>query len=195
MDYRLLESHPDLETESRQDFRRFLRDVLETLFLAAILFLLINTLSARIRVESISMQPTLFEGDMILVNRLAYKLGFPQRGDIIIFRTPTHPDPDPYVKRVIGLPNDKISITDGFVSVNGNLLRESYIKTPPNYSGDWKVPSGTLFVLGDNRNNSSDSHKWGYVPIESVIGKALVIYWPPENWKVLNPVTAQAASP
>ncbi len=72
---------------------------------------------------------------------------------------------------------------------------KSYIKSAPNYRGDWKVPEGNIFVLGDNRNNSSDSHSWGFVPLENIIGKAEFVYWPPEQWQILNPSTASAASP
>jgi signal peptidase I len=177
-------------------FRRFLLDVLETVLLSLVLFLGINAISARIRVESISMQPTLYAGNFIIVNKMAYRLGTPGRGDIIIFRYPPDPDHEPpYIKRVIGLPGDTVTVSSGKVYVNDELLREPYISAPPRYENTWKVPEDSLFVLGDNRNSSSDSHSWGMVPLQNVIGKAEVIYWPPTSWRVLNERTAAAAAP
>jgi signal peptidase I len=177
-------------------FRRFLLDVLETVLLSLVLFLGINAISARIRVESISMQPTLYAGNFIVVNKLAYHLGNPGRGDIIIFRYPPDPEHEPpYIKRVIGLPGDQIRVSSGKVYVNDVPLSEPYISAPPRYEDSWTVPADSLFVLGDNRNSSSDSHSWGMVPLENVIGKAEVIYWPPAAWRVLNEHTAAAAAP
>lgn len=173
--------------------RRFFLDVLETVLLAVVLFLGINAVSARIRVESISMQPTLYAGDFVIVNKMAYKVGSPGRGDVIVFHYPPDPEREPYIKRVIGLPGDEVQVGGGAVVVNGSPLREPYIKAAPNYEGTWHVPEGFLFVLGDNRNNSSDSHSWGMVPLENVIGKAEVVYWPPSEWQLLNQETAAAA--
>jgi signal peptidase I len=174
---------------------RFILDILQTLVLSAMLFLLINAVSARIRVESISMQPTLYEGDFVFVNRLAYRLGTPGRGDIIIFRYPPDPERTPYIKRVIGLPGDTVRIENSQVLVNEVALREPYIKANPTYTGLWQVPVGALFVLGDNRNSSSDSHDWGMVPLENVIGKAELVYLPFSHWQVLDPNNAAAAEP
>lgn len=177
-------------------FRRFLLDVLETVLLSLVLFLGINAVSARIRVESISMQPTLYAGNFVIVNKLAYHLGKPGRGDIIIFRYPPDPEHEPpYIKRVIGLPGDQVKVSNGKVYVNDVPLAEPYISAPPRYEDSWTVPEDSLFVLGDNRNSSSDSHSWGMVPLENVIGKAEVIYWPPAAWRVLNEHTAAAAAP
>ncbi len=195
MDQYLSDSQPDPVADQPTSLRRFLRDILETLVLSVVLFLVINGLSARIRVESISMQPTLYEGNFVLVNRIAYKLGEPGRGDVIVFRYPPDPDKEPYIKRVIGLPGDVVRVENQSVLVNDFQLSESYIMADPNYQGTWQVPEGNLFVLGDNRNNSSDSHSWGFVPLENIIGKAEVVYWPPERWQILNPSTASAASP
>ena len=175
--------------------RRMILDVLETLVLSVVLFLGINAVSARIRVESISMQPNLYAGDFVIVNKLAYKLGIPQRGDIIVFRYPPDPTQTPYIKRVIGLSGDQIHIADGKVYVNNQLLVEPYLQVNTSRGGDWTVPANSLFVMGDNRNNSSDSRSWGMVPMENVIGKALVIYWPPEDWELLHVASAVAADP
>ncbi len=181
--------------ENRKSIRRFVLDVLETLALSLILFIAINAVSARIRVESISMQPTLYAGDFIIVNKLAYKLGEPGRGDVIIFHYPPDPNREPYIKRVIGLPGETVRIEGGKVYVNNVLLNEPYISAAPTYEGSWVVPEDSLFVLGDNRNSSSDSHSWGMVPLKNVIGKAEVVYWPPTEWQVLNQSTATAAEP
>ncbi len=86
-------------------------------------------------------------------------------------------------------------VNDGTVYVNNKPLSEPYISAPPRYEGVWEVPAGMLFVLGDNRNSSSDSHTWGMVPLENVIGKAEVVYWPPSQWRLLNESTAAAAQP
>jgi signal peptidase I len=153
------EAFPDPDPAAPQTggLRRFVLDVMETVLLSVVLFLAINAISARIRVESISMQPTLYEGDFVIVNRVAYKLGEPKRGDVVIFRYPPNPDDEPYIKRVIGLPGDNVRVGDGKVYINEVPLREPYIKAAPNYTGAWVVPEDSLFVLGDNRNNSSDS--------------------------------------
>jgi signal peptidase I len=188
-------SAPDSKDKPQRSIKSFAFDLAETLILSMVLFLIINTISARIRIESISMQPTLYEGDFVIVNRLAYKLGTPDRGDVIVFRFPLNPDQEPYIKRIIGLPGDVVRVQNGKVYINGEALREVYIKAPPNYTGNWSVPQGQLFVLGDNRNNSSDSHEWGMVPIANVIGKAEIVYLPISHWQVLNPNTAAAAEP
>jgi signal peptidase I len=186
---------PEQPPEEPGGLRRFLLDLLETILLAAVLFVGINAVSARIRVESISMQPTLYEGDFIIVNKLAYKLGTPSRGDVIIFHAPPDPTGEPYIKRVIGLPGDTVEVNGGEVYINGVPLREPYIKAAPNYHNTFHVPLDSLFVLGDNRNNSSDSHSWGPVPIRDVIGKAELVYLPFNHWQVLNEHVAAAAGP
>lgn len=190
---------PEPQTEAqrggRGGFRRFVLDVLETILLSLALFLGINAISARIRIESVSMQPTLYAGNFVIVNKIAYWLQPPRRGDIIVFKYPPDPNREPYIKRVIGLPGEQVRVSDGTVFINDLPLSEPYISAPPRYEGVWEVPPGTLFVLGDNRNSSSDSHTWGMVPLENVIGKAVVVYWPPSRWQVLNGTTAFAAQP
>jgi len=171
---------------------RFLLDIVETIVLAVVLFVGINTLTARVRVDGFSMRPTLDDGEYVLVNRMAYKVGNYQMGDIIVFRFPLDPSQD-FIKRVIGRPGDHIAIRNGNVIVNGYTLDETYIAAAPNYSGEWIVPPGNLFVLGDNRNDSSDSHAWGMVPFENVIGKAIVIYWPISNWNMIDHLVPAAA--
>lgn len=171
----------------------FFLDILETVVLSVLLFLAINAVSARIRVDGSSMEPTLHNGEFVIVNKLAYKFGAPALGDVIVFHYPRDPEQE-YIKRVIGLPGDHVKITNGMVYVNDQPVNEAYIAAAPTYQSEWNVPEGTLFVLGDNRNNSSDSHNWGPVPIDNVIGKALVVYWPPRNWGLIeHPLIAIAA--
>ncbi|MBC6938660.1 MAG: signal peptidase I [Anaerolineae bacterium] len=170
--------------KSQTSWRQFFLDLLETILLAAALYLGINAISARVRVDGFSMEPTLQNGEYVLVSRLAYRLGEPQRGDIIVLKYPGEPKQD-LIKRIIGLPGDKVEVRDLHVVVNDQQLVEPYIAAAPTYSGTWEVPPGYLFVLGDNRNDSSDSRSWGMLPLENVIGKALVIYWPPPQWKLI----------
>lgn len=186
---------PPSENPERGSFRRFIKDILEIAFISLFLFLSINTISARIRVESVSMQPTLFAGNFVVVNKLSYRFGEPSRGDIIVFRYPPNPELDPYIKRVIGLSGEHVLVEDGKVYINGVRISEPYLKTQTQQGGEWTVPQDGLFMMGDNRNNSSDSRAWGMVPLENVIGKAFMVYWPPEKWEVLSMSYAVAAEP
>ena len=185
------EDHPDslaqpgTETEKPTDWKRVMLDIVETLVLAVILYLGINAISVRVRVDGFSMNPTLQNGEYILVNKLAYKTGEPQRGDIVVFAFPMNPQED-LIKRVIGLPGERVSIHQGVVKVNDVALEEPYIAAAPLYDGEWVVSDGQLFVLGDNRNESKDSHQWGLLPFENVVGKSVLIYWPPAEWQVIN---------
>jgi len=195
--------YPDLKTETvieqtKSDERssglsRFILDLFETILLSVLLFVGINAISARIRIEGYSMEPTLFNGEFIIVNKLAYHFGTPQFGDVIVFHYPRDPSQE-YIKRIIGLSGDKIVITDGQLFINDLALSEPYISESPDYQSEWIVPDESLFVLGDNRNKSSDSHNWGTVPVEFVIGKAQFIYWPPASWGMVDQLhTASAA--
>ncbi len=186
---------PPSENPERGSFRRFIKDILEIALISLFLFLSINTISARIRVESVSMQPTLFAGNFVVVNKLSYRFGEPIRGDIIVFRYPPDPELDPYIKRVIGLPGEHVLVEDGKVYINGVRISEPYLETQTQQGGEWTVPQDALFMMGDNRNNSSDSRAWGMVPLENVIGKAFMVYWPPEKWEVLSMSYAVAAEP
>ncbi len=179
-------------SEEKNNWGRFIFDIIETLALAGILFLGINAVSARVRVDGFSMQPTLEDGEFVLVSKLNYRFGDVERGDIVVFHFPMDPEQE-LIKRVIGLPGDTINVQNGTVLVNRQALNEPYIAAAPAYSGEWTVPEGHLFVLGDNRNDSSDSHSWGYLPFEKVVGKALVIYWPPSFWKVIRHTEIPAA--
>ena len=182
------------------------RDVLETLLLTALIFLLVRTVDQNFKVDGRSMEPTLQNGQYLLANRatywridnrilgqlspraeaagdpaspgFTYLFGPPQRGDIVVFRFPGDPTRD-YIKRVIGVPGDVVEIHNGAVYVNGQMLQEPYTAAKPAYSSPAeRVPPGNYYVLGDNRNYSSDSHSWGLVPEDNIIGKAWFLYLP-----------------
>ena len=181
------------QKKKRSGAARFMIDLLETLILSVLLFVGINAVSARIRVDGFSMEPTLQSGEFVIVNKLAYKLGGPGHGDVIVFRYPRDPEQE-YIKRVIGLPGDNVRIVGREVYVNDQLIDEPYIAAAPNYNSTWEVPENSLFVLGDNRNRSSDSHNWGPVSMEYVIGKAFLIYWPPDEWGLIQDFSTASAT-
>jgi signal peptidase I len=192
----ILETPPQEETsnKNKSSWKHFLIDITETIVLALVLTFAINQVSARVRVENVSMQPTLFQGEFLLVNKLAYIKNLPRTGDIIIFHAPPTPGED-FIKRVIGAPGDNVLIKDGRVFVNNFQLEEDYVADVPVYNGEWDVPLDKVFVLGDNRNSSSDSHVWGYVPLTNVIGKAVLIYWPLSEATLLQHSNIVTAAP
>lgn len=160
-----------------------LREIVETALLIAIIFLLVNTFIGRFRIESVSMQPNLWEGEYVIVDKVSYLLGAPQRGDIVVFEKPGQPD---LIKRVIGLPGETVEVRNGQTYIDGVPIGEPYLSQPPNYTlPATTVEPGRYFVLGDNRNNSSDSHIWGPLPLKNIIGKAVASYWPPRYWSVV----------
>ncbi len=153
------------------------REIVETILLTLLIFWVVNTVTGRFRIEGSSMMPTMQEGEYVLINKLAYYLDQPERGDIIVLNYPRDPSRD-FIKRVIGLPGDVVEVRDQQVLINDTLLNEPYISAEPTYSGRWTVPDDQYFVLGDNRNNSSDSHTWEFLPEDLIVGKGWVIYWP-----------------
>ncbi|MDH5507151.1 MAG: signal peptidase I, partial [Anaerolineae bacterium] len=169
-------------------------EVIETLILALVLFIVINTVTARIRVDGSSMEPSFHHNDYVIVNKLSYRLGDFERGDVIIFPNPYNPDED-FIKRVVGLPGDVIQVVDGRLYVNGMMMDEPYLGEPMNKDMSEKVvPEGTLFVMGDNRNDSSDSRAWGPLEIENVLGKAVFVYWPFDGIGLVDDHTVEAAN-
>lgn len=168
-------------------------DILETLLLSVVLFFLINAVSARIRIDGSSMEPNLHHGEFVIVSKINYRLGEPQRGDVVVFDFPRNITQE-YIKRVIGLPGEEIRVEGGRLYIDGVALDEPYLIMEPHYEGEWVVPEGSLFVLGDNRNNSSDSHNWGTVPMENIVGEALLVYWPPNSWGLVNGANPVLAS-
>lgn len=160
-----------------------------TVALSIVLALGIRTFVAEARwIPSESMVPTLQKYDKLIVDKLSYHFTDPQRGDIVVF-SPTdeikkeNPNlKDAFIKRIIGQPGDKVEVKGERVYVNDQPLRENYIEAPPEYQyGPVVVPPNSYLVLGDNRNNSYDSHFWGFVPRDNIIGRAIVRFWPPNR--------------
>jgi signal peptidase I len=161
---------------------------LQTIGLSVVLAMGIRTFVAEARyIPSGSMEPTLEINDRLVIEKISYHFNPPVRGDIVVFWPPESLFPqgrrrDAFIKRVIGLPGDTVEITGGTVFVNGDSLDEDYIKAEPDYTwGPETVPNDQYLVLGDNRNSSYDSHAWGFVPKENIIGRAVVRFWPPNR--------------
>jgi signal peptidase I len=205
----LPESGTPATTSAQKSSSRFIREVVETLILAAVIFFGVRLVVLNFQVDGNSMFPNLDNGEMLLVNRNAYlhfdvnkyidALPFvdhdgthyiypfspPERGDIIVFNPPNG-STKPYIKRVIGLPGETVSFKDGGVFVNGQKVEEPYLDGEPfgcnrNPCPEIAVPEGSVYVMGDNRDNSSDSRSFGPVRIDSIIGKAWITYWPRDD--------------
>jgi signal peptidase I len=163
---------------------------IQILVLALGLAFLLRTFVAEPRyIPSESMLPTLEIGDRLIVEKLSYYSHPPLRGDIVVFAPPPQLQEQGYqgdqafIKRVIGLPGDTIAVQDGRVFVNQQLLTEAYVAEPPNYlMSPMVVPPAQLFMMGDNRNNSNDSHIWGFLPRENIVGHACFRFWPLERF-------------
>ena len=191
--------------------RAVVRELIETVILALLIFLALQFSVQNFRVEGSSMQPTLQEGQYLLVNKIVY-LRFdptdirsffpfidsdrtetiypfrgPNRGEVIVFHFPQNITRD-FVKRVIGLPGDKIEIDRGTVFVNGERLDEPYVTRPDrrSLSEPFVVPENSYYVLGDNRRASNDSRDWDEVPAELIIGRAWLNYWPADQIRTLT---------
>jgi signal peptidase I len=195
-------TQPDLPSEPPMEEKPSLwrtawavtREVGETIILTLIIFFLIQTVIRNFRVVGTSMVNNLHDGQYLIIDKLTYSalftdmlgLGGPQRGDVIVFEPPNRPGED-YVKRIIGLPGETVEIKQGQVFINGQPLAEPFQPMPGTYTmpNPVVVPEGQLFVLGDNRNNSNDSHNWGTLPVEKVVGRAWLSYWPPNEWGVI----------
>ncbi|MEO0532925.1 MAG: signal peptidase I [Cyanobacteria bacterium P01_A01_bin.123] len=163
-------------------------EAVQTLGLSLVLAFGIRSCVAEARyIPSGSMLPTLQINDRLVIEKISYHFNPPVRGDIVVFWPPANALPederkDAFIKRVIGLPGEEVEVTDGQVIVDGTALEEGYIQAPPDYTwGPETVPSGEYLVLGDNRNSSYDSHAWGFVPKENIIGRAVVRFWPPNR--------------
>ncbi len=161
-----------------------MKEWIQAIVTAVVLALLIRTfLFEIILVDGSSMLPTLHDADRIFVNKIGYIIGGPHHGDVVIFKTPEDPHTN-YVKRIIGLPGDRVRIQGGVVYVNNKALTEPYILEPPydDYE-EVTVPKGTFFALGDNRNGSKDSRDLhvGFVPVGNLLGKAVLRLWPLDN--------------
>src|SRR4051812_39295330 len=192
----LVEQGTDPAPSAKHQAGRAVREIIETLLLAALIFFLVRLVVLNFRVDGGSMLPNLDNEEMLLVNRNAYQhvdlngnryypFDPPERGDVIVFDPPTNSD-KPYIKRIIGLPGDEITFGDGRVIINGHPLEEDYItertRCGRSDTCDVVVPPDTVYVLGDNRGNSQDSRVFGTVPVGNIIGKAWLSYWPPDDF-------------
>ena len=166
---------------------KILREIGITILIAVAVFVLLRLTVQSYTVVMSSMEPNFQQGECIMVNKVSYHSSGPQRGQVIIFNPPFESE-YPFIKRVIGLPGETVEIKDGKVFINGTALEEDeYIKERPNYTMPaTEVPENEYFVLGDNRNNSNDSHTGWTVPQDNIIGKAWFIYWPPSKWGVVK---------
>jgi len=165
-------------------FLRFaLREILFPLTLAIVLALLIQaTVAKPYEIPTGSMMPTIRPEERVLANRFIYHFQDVERGDIIVFRPPARLNSSvPFVKRVVGLPGDLIEVREGQVLVNGERFEVEGATVPDYGYPARRVPDDKLFVLGDNRNNSVDSHEWDFLPLNSVIGEVFMTYWPPNR--------------
>lgn len=171
--------------------RSFSREILETIVLIGAIYALVNLATVRFIVEGPSMQPNFRTGQVLMVGRVNYLLSDPQRGEIVVFNPPNQPpDEPPYIKRIIGLPGETLEIRDTKIYINGVELNEPYINEPcepsrcPNRT--WVLGEKEYFVMGDNRNHSSDSRSFNQITRDRIIGEALVRYWPPEDWAIVS---------
>ncbi len=165
--------------------RAFLREILVIIIAAIVIFFLLQTTVQKSSVIGYSMEPSLQDGQQLLINKVVYYFHEPERGDVIILHPPPpySPKTTPFIKRIIALPGDTIEIKNGVVYVNGLKLDEPYIKETPTYNFQQKkIPNNEYFVLGDNRNNANDSHTGWTVPRQNIIGKAWLSIWPPGEW-------------
>lgn len=176
-------------------FFSLLGELAETVLLAFVIFLLIRTALQTYRVDGSSMEPNFFDGQFLVVDKVTPRILPIQRGDVVIFHYPGSTERD-YIKRVVALPGEQVEVREGRVYINGNLLEEPYETYPAGYSwGPGVVGDGQLFVLGDNRSHSSDSHSWGTLDQRQVVGRAWLTYWPPENWGVVPRYSAAETGP
>ncbi|MDN5346623.1 MAG: signal peptidase [Clostridia bacterium] len=163
-------------------------DILQSVTVAAILAFLIRTfLFTPFYIPSKSMEPTLYPNDRIIVNRLAYRWHEPERGDVIVFRYPLDPQRD-YIKRIVALGGEEIEARGGHLYVNGRRLNEDYLPKGVVLEdfGPVKVPEGSYFMMGDNRKYSADSRVWGALERKYILGKALLVFWPPDHIKLIK---------
>jgi|FLYN01.1.fsa_nt_gi signal peptidase I len=180
--------------------RSFLRELIDTLVLIGAIYALVNLASVRFIVEGPSMQPNFETGQFLIVSRINYLLGEPQRGDIVVFHPPGKPeDEPPYIKRVIGLPGETVEIRDARVYINGVELFEPYINEPciPARCDDqrWELGPDEYFVMGDNRNHSQDSRGFDPIHLSNIIGEAVIRYWPPQDWGLVSQIAYPGDSP
>jgi signal peptidase I, bacterial type len=177
----------------------FFLDIIETVVVALSIFLIVYLFVMQPhQVNGMSMYPTFDHGEYLLTDKVSYKLGQPERGDVVVFEAPaasqcpegTNCD---FIKRIVALPGDTVEVRDSALYVNDQPLREEYLPadyvTEPgqfNMQGKVTIPSGNYFVVGDNRSHSSDSRAWGPVPLDRIVGKVFFRYWPPDKIGVIQ---------
>lgn len=164
------------------------RELVETVVLSLIVFLLIRQVVQNYRIENHSMEPNFYEGQFVFVNKLAYRLGEPERGDVVVFHNPRNTNED-YIKRIIGLPGDQVEVHDQTVWINGQPLIEDFSHNPIN-PGEYVPPvlvgENQLYVMGDNRPNSSDSRVFGPISQDLAVGKAWLRIWPLDTFGIVS---------
>lgn len=181
----------------------FVMDILETIAFVGSLFIVIYLFILQPnQVKGDSMEPTFQSGDYIITSKITYKFKKIERGDVVVFNSPKNPDIE-YIKRIIGLPGDKVEVRNNEVYVNDQILPETYISAKTNLweTGYLKegvpiiVPENFIFVMGDNRPRSSDSREFGPVPISSIVGTVIYRYFPPQKMGVIkNPLPSRLRS-
>jgi signal peptidase I len=173
-------------------FRRlgaFFLDILEVVVFAVAIFLFLYLLVLQPhKIKGASMEPNFPDGEFLLTDKISYRFGVPKRGDVIVFKPPME-DQDEFIKRIIGLPGETVSVKDNHVYINDRELDESYLSPSLVTSGGYFLPDGMsvtvpdneYFVMGDNRPRSSDSRAWGFIEKSKITGRAWLIYWPPQE--------------
>ena len=160
-------------------------EIVETIVMTILIFAAVRLLVQNFRIEGNSMEPNLHNGQYLIIEKMSYRFGEPQRGDIIVFHYPNNPKRD-FIKRIIGVPGETVEIRQGQIYIGGQLLPEPYYPNTGTYNwGPGVVGEDEYFVLGDNRNNSSDSHSWGMLPKDMIVGKAWFTYWPTSDWGLI----------
>ncbi|MDX2075302.1 MAG: signal peptidase I [bacterium] len=168
-----------------------MREMLDLIVLIGAIYALVNLSTVRFVVRGSSMEPTFQDDQLLLISRMNYLLADPQRGDIVVFHYPNAPSED-YIKRIIGLPGETVEIRETFVYVNGVKLDEPYINEPcTQYSCPDKIlelGADEYFVMGDNRNRSSDSRSFNAVKRQFFVGEVVIRYWPPPDWGIVDSI-------
>lgn len=165
---------------------RLVRELVEIGAITILFLVVIRLLTQSYQVSDNSMQPSFNQNNNVMINKAAYFFRQPERGDVVVFYNPNNTTVA-YMRRIIGLPGDTIRVDGMQVSINGVPLKEGYVSslaTP--ITNTWKVPSDNYFVLGDNRPTSEDSRNWGFVPKNYIVGKAVIVYWPFNAFKIIN---------
>jgi len=165
-----------------------LREIVETVLLIVIVYTLFNLASVRFFIEGPSMQPNFYEDQYLVVSRVNYLFGQPERGDVVVFDPPGDAGPEPLlIKRLIGLPGDTIELRSGTLYINGVSYTEPYIKEAcsTRCDGSWTLGENEFFFMGDNRNNSRDSRVFGVVTRDRIIGEVVLRYFPLQDIKLI----------